>query len=111
MYSKNMGIIANRIAVVLMTSVAVITLSACSVSEEQIEQDIAALEARGFQDPVFVGGSTASMPSYDVGVGTCTITVRKANSEWGWAYKGVRHVDAGLIRENQQEFGLGHCFV
>ncbi len=99
-----------RIAAVLMTSVAVITLSACSVSEEQIEQDIAALEARGFQDPVFVGGSTASMPSYDVGVGTCTITVRKANSEWGWTYKRFKHVDAGLIQEHKQEFGLGHCF-
>lgn len=106
---------------VLMACVAAIStlvLSACGSSasemtDVELKADIEALEARGFTEPVLRdanGGDFGGLPTYDVTLGKCTISITKGNDYWGWTYRGNRHIDALLLREHQTKLGLERCF-
>ena len=104
----------------VMACVATITLpflAACSgVSEEEDTQNINALEARGFKDPVLVR-EAVSGPWYDVTVGNCRLTIHRTPTSWEMPVDGDKpgtlspgQLDVATIEAQADTIGLTHCF-
>ena len=112
------GLRGTRILAAMM-SVAVIALSlsitgcTAEIPQEEIDQRITELEARGFGNPTFAeqAPNDAFPDTYDVSVGDCRITLHAPHrySDY-WAYGDLVDVSSSTIEAHAEALGLTHCF-